>query len=501
MLPAFARVSALFGVLAWVPSAGADTFHDVLAAYGSGSAEAGGTYLLDGEGAQVTVTSTLGLLPNGSTWGITVDNGASLRFSGLTERAWGNSPGQGAGATVSISARNGGRVSFEDLVNSTTSYVYGGVITKNAGTLSLSGVDFTNNATTVTQSGAVAIGGAIYSNYGTTNLTDTSFTRNVIMHSVSGRSAYGGAIYQNGGTLNLTVSSGRASSFTGNKAQGLASSVHLSSGTFNVVTQGSGVLDMVDPMTGGTTSGVTNAATSATINKTGDGTWRLGGANVFSDVNAAYKTTFKVGEGTLRLYAEGEASTVPGVVAAVGTLSFSGVASVFSVESGAKLVAAGKNAVSVAANTAANAIEFKAGSSVDLLGDAQLALTGNVMFNDGVALSFDYGSGAINSATTALITVDGTLTLADGADFFVDLNGFADGEYQLISASASIVGSATGTTTRFTSDLDGAVFHFGEDGRSVWVSIAAIPEPGTWAGVVGGIVLLSAVLRRRRRVA
>ena len=505
MPPASFRLFALAGALIGVPLVDAATFSSVLSPYlvsGAGTDAAGGTYVINGP-SNVVVSSALDVIANnypmatGSAWDITVGDGASFGFSGITGRTFGN-PSGGAGMTMSITAQGTGEIFFENFSRLNTSFIYGAVITQNAGTLSLTGARFTNNTTTVNAASA-AVGGAIFKAYGTLNLTDSSFTGNSISYSVVGKTAHGGAIYQNGGTTNLTVSSGKTSSFTGNTAQGLANSVHIASGTLNVDTQATGVLDMVDRMTGGTTADIGNAGTTAAINKNGAGTWRLGGANTFTDANAAYATTFRVNVGTLRLYGAGEATTVSGVTATAASISMSGTGSSFAVENGAKLVAAGNNAISVAANTAANAIEFKAGSSVDLLAGAQLALTGNTTLNNNATLTFDFGSSAINSATTALITVDGTLTLATGANFIVDLNGFSAGDYQLISSTGSIVGSTPGVTNRFTSaDLDNVVFSFSSDGRSLWANVSAVPEPGSWAAIVGIMALSCAMLRRRR---
>lgn len=510
MPPASFRLFALAGGLLGAPLVQAATFSQVLSPYlvtGAGTDAAGGTYVIGSPNpnpTDVLVTSALDVLPSttfphatGSVWNITVANGASFGFSGITGRTFGN-PSGGSGMTMSITAQGSGQIFFENFSRLNTSFIYGGVITQNSGTLSLTGARFTNNTTTVNAASA-AVGGAIFKAYGTLNLTDSSFTGNSITYSIGGKTAHGGAIYQNGGTTNLTVSTEKTSSFTGNTAQGLANSVHIASGTLNVATQGTGVLDMVDRMTGGTTADITNAGSTAAITKTGTGTWRLGGANVFTDTNAAYATTFRVNAGTLRLYGAGEATAVSGVTATAASISMSGTASTFAVENGAKLVAAGNNAISVTANTAANAIEFKASSSVDVLAGAQLALAGNTTLNNGAAFTFDFGSSAINSATTALITVNGTLTLATGATFVVDLNGFTAGDYQLISSTSSIVGSSAGVTNRFTSaDLDNAVFSFSSDGRSLWVNVSAVPEPSSWAAIVGGLVLSCAMLRRRR---
>lgn len=477
---------ALFGALV-CSAAGlhADTLGEMLEGYGSD-----GVYLLSGAGTNLSLTSQPDRLLAGSVWSITVEDGAQLSFQDHIGPSIIMPSGSG-GVNFTLTARNSGKVFFRNITMDGNN-VYGGVIRKDTGILSLTGVQFSNN--TATAAAGVALGGAIYHSWGTTTLTDVSFTGNTVTNNTAGQSAFGGAIYAHYGTLNLNVTGGQTAVYSGNKAQGAANSLHLRNTTLNIKTDAGGTLDMLDPMSG--MGGLTDVDGTTRITKTGAGVWRLGGASVFTAPRAGNHTVLRVSEGTLRLYGQGEASTVEGVSADEASVAIAGTQSSFIVEGGATLIAAGNNSVSVTQNTAANAIDFKSGAAVSLLENARLQLRGNVAM-DSLSLDFAFGDSAVNSADAALIFIDGTLSLALDSSYQVVLNNFAAGDYQLISAT-SIIGSTAGLTDMFYSDLDAATFWFSQDGNSLWVTVA-VPEPATWAGIVAGLALTCAVLRRRAK--
>jgi autotransporter-associated beta strand protein/predicted outer membrane repeat protein len=210
-----------------------------------------------------------------------------------------------------------------------------------------------NNTATIADSSftlnTAVNGGAIYINAvsspSTITIADSSFTLNTA-------ATNGGAIYNNVlGTINLDVSAGRTSTFSGNTAAGLASSIFFQSGALNVNLAANGLLDMRDPMSGN----------PATVTETGPGVWALGGANSLTN------TTFSVSSGTLYLYKSGEVpntgvSTVP---ATTGTIALSGSGSRFTLGDGATLVAAGDNRISASTITLANGAAIRGGTAAD----------------------------------------------------------------------------------------------------------------------------------------
>lgn len=142
----------------------------------------------------------------------------------------------------------------------------------------------------------------------------------------------GGAIYNTGDDIVVSNST----FFINSSGKG--------GGAINVGIGSGGTLDMCDPMGG-------NAGTDSaiTIAQSGDGTWKLGGDNVFTSDGGSI--TFDVDSGTLCLYADGEVSndvtsTSGTESVAAGTITLGGSNSSFILGSNATLVAAGENSIS-----------------------------------------------------------------------------------------------------------------------------------------------------------
>lgn len=87
-----------------------------------------------------------------------------------------------------------------------------------------------------------------------------------------------------------------------------------------------------------------------------------------------------------------------------------------------------------------------------------------------------------------------------GGDLLVDLAGLGSipGEYRLMRLS-DVAG--TFATTRFAGLAQGYAAQIGYRADGVYLSVAAIPEPATWALMLAGFALSGVALRRRRPTA
>ncbi|MEZ0387833.1 MAG: beta strand repeat-containing protein, partial [Verrucomicrobium sp.] len=354
-------------------------------------------------------------------------------------------------------------------------YARGGAIYHNGGLLSLSNATFSNNYAYASASAsasmdvsaniearAFAYGGAIFTSGATLNLTNVTFSNNhVEAVGTTSAEARGGAIYSLNNAINFTTSSGKTSLFTGNTANGVASSIYFNGGSFDILTQTNALLDMRDPMSR------ENTVSNLPITKTGDGAWALGGSNTFLGNN----TAFAVNGGTLYLYAanevdnsvrdiNGDIVTAAQVVA--GSLQLTGASSSFSLGSGASLVAGGTNSITTGGTiTFADGSTIRGGSASQFLGGVDparkelgnttqltLSATGGISLNGTVNLgaldAVDVftltglltGSGGINKVGA------GTVVLAN-ANTFLGNSSISAGTLRVTNASGSATGSAS----------------------------------------------------------
>lgn len=130
------------------------------------------------------------------------------------------------------------------------------------------------------------------------------------------------------------------------------------------------------------------------------------------------------------------------------------------------------------------------GGTLDLSGLA--AGTGGLLFDlDGVA-----SSDKITLSAGALTIGAGGLNFDDFA--FTTLAGFGAGTYTLVDTNASIVGTLGTQLTGTVGGLN-AVLALANSGQDIVLTVAAIPEPSTYA-VLGGAAILAAAAWLRRRI-
>ncbi|MGA8655972.1 MAG: autotransporter-associated beta strand repeat-containing protein, partial [Chthoniobacterales bacterium] len=275
---------------------------------------------------------------------------------------------------------------------------FGAAIT-NDGTAMIIGSSFSGNTS--------GFGGAI-TNDGPMTIIDGNFIGNIAHNNTN--TALGGAIANSFGRgvigeINLVVSASKTSTFSGNTAEGRASSIFfdVAAGGLKVNVAAGGLLDMRDPMSGAPDS----------VSEMGQGVWALGGANVFSTSSTppggSRPTMFSVNSGTLYLYATGEVPDGAGQVAA-GSIALNASGSSFTLGAGATLVAAGANSISVAGDVLlAPGATMRGGTAADgsLI---HVPLSGGITSR--LDLSATGGVGLEGQLTVQAVAPDDTFTLA-----------------------------------------------------------------------------------------
>ncbi|TAI60935.1 autotransporter domain-containing protein [Bradyrhizobium sp. Leo170] len=375
-----------------------------------------------------------------------------------------------AGAGGAIFNETNHTVTITDSSFSGNSATYGGAIFIN-GTATITGSSFSNNY-------AAHGGGAIFDASGTVTIADSSFFGNTT-------GTLGGAVYTDYGTINLTVGGGRTSTFSGNTASGQASSIYLNGpATLNVSVASGGVLDMRDPM-GGRANG------TLAITQTGDGTWKLGGNNVFT--NSGGQTTFNVVAGRLYLYAAGEVSNATSANAAAtvtaGAIQLDGSSSSFTLGSTATLVAAGNNSITTEGSIVlANGATLRGGTATDnanvdgggaLIAGGKTSLT--LTASGGVTLQGNLNVEAVAAADTFTLNAD----LADAAGSTGSLTKRGTGTVVLTGDN-----SYTGTTTipAGTLAVDGSIASSALTIVNAGATLAGTGSVGTTTINSGGIL-------------
>ncbi|MCC8189835.1 MAG: autotransporter domain-containing protein, partial [Planctomycetes bacterium] len=358
--------------------------------------------------------------------GIALLAGSSLTFANDPASTNGGAIYLGTTSFLSLTAEAGARYLFDG--NTVGSNNYGGAIYLSRGaSLYVENATFTNNAAgwhggaiynyggslTVTDSvfqgniagapgGQSARGGAIYNQESTVTLTDVSFLQN---HA----SRDSGAIFNWNGTIDLAATGTNTVTFSGNTDPAGANSIffYAASGgvaRLNIDTEAGAAVDMLDPMRDETNQ-FSSSYGSIEITKTGDGVWRLGGANVFtSDSGNIGYTTFTVSEGTLSLYgaAESANATLRNDNAMVETASIrlDGTRSRFEMAADTTLLVGGENSITT---------------------------DGAILLNDGVLVQAAASTTGV-SLTLSRTTLSGEVTFDAGSGQCLLLNGVFTGD-------------------------------------------------------------------------
>ena len=281
--------------------------------------------------------------------------------------------------------------------------------------------------------------------------------------------ATGGATYkvtlENGGTLRMSADVADLTNGATNKTQ-------LALGT------GGGIID-----TNGHNAGLSTGITGTSLTKTGAGTLTLTGANT-------YTGTTTVNYGTLLVNG---ANTGTGAVSVASGATLGGGGSIAGAVNVSGTLAPGASIGPLATgsltfNNGANfAYEMDSGAAPAVAGDFQqvfgdLALTGTVNLNltDLASSPSAFAPGT----TLTLINYAGTW---NGGFFTYGTNELANGE--------SFTAGLTGWTINYNAISGGLNFASESTGGS-FVTLTAVPEPGSWIAL--GCLLGSGTLLRRR---
>lgn len=387
---------------------------------------------------------------------------------------------------------------------------YTGTTNVNAGTLTLGAAGSLANTSTL----AVNAGNAVGTAGGRVNLNGRSQT---VAALTGGSGAGGQGIIANASNTaaTLTVDGSGDSTYDGLLVEAGAA------GALSLAKAGSGTLTLTGSHSyaGGTTvnggtllvnGGATNAAGSSSVLGVGSNGFgqftmsgvpdvgslvvgqRVSGLHIpdyayITSINTATNTiTFSAYFNTRNTAAETEtfaAYTGSGlgtgaVTVFGGTLGGTGViAGATTIESGGTL-AAGANGVGT--------LTF--GSSLELAGTTLLEIANASSFDVIAANSIAYGG-------TLTINLLGGFTLSGGESYELFTSTTKTGDF----TSISVVGTTLDSSNDYTATIGGLTYTFVASDTGGVLSVAAVPEPSTYAAIMGAITLAGVAIRRLRR--
>ena len=412
----------------------------------------------------VGLSGTGAIIQNDGAGALNFTNTSNLGVTSTGTKAW-NFQGS-KGGTISGNIVNGSSTTLSVNKAGTGTWALAGANTYNGATAVTAGILNIQNATalgttaagTTVSSGAtlqiqnnITVGGEALTVSGTGASGSTGALENV-----SGTNTYGGAISLG---ANTTVASDAGS---------LALSGGISGTGTNLTVTGSG---------SGSISN-TIATTTGSVTKSGSGTWTLAGANTFSGGTTISAGTLQVSNLT------GSATGTGGVSLGAATLTGTGAVS-------GTVTTASTSSVITPATTSTI-------GNLALGGIASSGLTLNMAI-DGTGASnstLTLGSGGFSASGTTL-----TLNLYDQGTNTLATNTV----YTLVTGSGTWTLPTTINATLFGSTylldtsygVNGILFD--TNAHTLSFQLATVPEPGTWAMMVGGVVCLLVVQSKRRR--
>jgi autotransporter-associated beta strand protein len=321
-----------------------------------------------------------------------------------------------------------------------------------------------------------------------------------------------GTLTVNGGNLNLNANTDLRFSGAWSGGGNGTSVANLNSGAItsfsgNQTGNGAGVLDMNGSSTAGANNtfnlnGGTlairqvvsgNNSGTAVFNFNG-GTLKATGATAnFLDLGGASQTT-KVLAGGARIDSNGFNVAIPQAlvsgVAGDGGLSKSGLGTLTlgaaNTYLGATTVNGGVLALGAAGSISnSSLVDVKAGATFDTTAQSFSMLGGQ---------TFKFTLDSTGAGSAGLLAAGG-LNITNGVVDFATVGTLDDPAY-VIASYSSLTGS------QFASVLDlpaGYTVDYGYAGGTQVALIAAVPEPGTWAMLVGGMGMLTCLQRARRK--
>ena len=435
----------------------------------------------------------------------------------------------GAGSTLSGNSQinvDGGTVSAATLGRLEISGADAAVNFKNSaltwgGTLASNSLGFINfgENTTLSKSGTITLASSTRLRFNSGSVFNAGAGKSLIISEDSSVTFNGGelrqadwpAIEANGnGELNFK----NGSTYVGNYGQ------FLFSGNAKLNVDGESTVWRYTPPNDSTFSGnsqinVTNGATLGSNGNFGaDARYYLLTEGASMNVSAA-TVSFKSTQQTLSL-ADNASLNVSGNSSKSGLAEFVHV-SVSSLNAGdTATVALNGNATLNVTNTVTLGDSSGAGSQQILLSGADnsfsalnLNMAGDSLFRVAGSSNSVAISGALNaSGGTLSLVADASgfaaLDIASIAAFDIvlemDFSGYAvSGDVQLIANSSYDFSAFVADETKWNhTDARGNTYGLFADASGLWVTYAAVPEPGSYAAIFGALALAFAVRRRRR---
>ena len=326
-----------------------------------------------------------------------------------------------------------------------------GVTKSGAGELMLTGADTYSGATTVNQ-GTLALGGSSAAGNGSSAVTVFNGATYDLSASTLTSQAFG------------SLSSMSADGNTGGGTVILAANSTLTVGSNNNSTTFNGVIK----------------GSGAGLTKAGTGDLSLGGSNTYTG-----STLINAGILTLTLGGAIQGSVNVGNGSAIATLEGSGTVGNVTVNSAS------------ASDYGILAAGIVIGGPYTIASAGTLT-TGNLTLSGANAqVDFLLGNSALAGTTYSTIVVNGNLTLGNALLNLTALPDFSPGTYDLFSYSGTESGTLTLGSLPNGYTASQISISYGGGSVDLVATAKPVPEPATWAALLGGMLMLAGARARR----